>query len=460
MKTEPGDSATKALENSFSNAAGIAYAQRTSSGQIVQSLNSEILLKASLQNDFKDSTGSTKTKCKITVDDDDFENIGTRFRYMYTTLEERAKSLEKHLLTLQKDMCQLMNIEEESLSPVGIPSPDLVWNCGRIYCESAEGRINATSVILEGSRRDSYGRRIKLDLKEVSSFSLFPGQIVLVEGINASGRQMIVKRIIEGASKQPIMSPPKQLLEYHHSPFYQSHQPVHIMIATGPFTTSDNLSYRPLNDLLSMALQKRPDVLILVGPFVDITQPLLSTADIKLTIDEDDESGSTNASTEHEATFEMVFMEKVIRDNIGAFFNMEEENGFIPTQIILIPSLQDAHHDYVFPQPPFGNREEIKTSFFEESLGVLNIPYSSPLDPKKRVHLFSNPCMFRVNETLIGVCATDVLFALSSDETSKDIEGNRVMKLASHLLLQQSFCPQFPVPSNTISQVTVFSCHH
>lgn len=52
--------------------------------------------------------------------------------------------------------------------------------------------------MLEGSKRDSAGRRVKLDLKDMQYFSLFPGQVVLVEGINASGRIMVARRIIEG----------------------------------------------------------------------------------------------------------------------------------------------------------------------------------------------------------------------------------------------------------------------
>ena len=45
----------------------------------------------------------------------------------------------------------------------------------------------------------------------------------------------------------------------------------------GPFTTADNLSYQPLEDLLRIALKSKPDVLILVGPFVDISHPQLSS---------------------------------------------------------------------------------------------------------------------------------------------------------------------------------------
>lgn len=55
---------------------------------------------------------------------------------------------------------------------------------------------------------------------------------------------------------------------------------------------------------------------------------------------------------------------------------------------------------------------------------------------------------------LIGVCSNDVLFSLSSDEISSNQEGNRLARLAGHLLQQQSFSPQFPVPKNLLSQVS------
>lgn len=59
----------------------------------------------------------------------------------------------------------------------------------------------------------------------------------------------------------------------------------------------------------------------------------------------------------------------------------------------------------------------------------------------------------RVNEVLVGVCSNDVLFTMSSDEVSQAIEGNRLARLAGHLLQQQSFSPQFPVPQSLLSQV-------
>jgi DNA polymerase alpha subunit B len=233
-----------------------------------------------------------------------------------------------------------------------------------------------------------------------------------------------------------------------------------VVTAAGPFTTSDNLDYQPLQDLLVKVLQSKPDVLILVGPFVDITQPLLKTGAVQLRNNADEEEEEGPGET-HGASYEMVFVEKVVRDCLKSLFESEQDfGGVLPTQIVLVPSLNDAHHEFVFPQPPFGDRHSLKTEYFQEALGVLDVPYSRPNDPKRRVHLMSNPCMFKVNEVLIGVCSNDTLFSLSSDEVSQNIEGNRLARLYAHLLQQQSFCPQFPAPQSSTAQYDLRHSRH
>jgi DNA polymerase alpha subunit B len=216
---------------------------------------------------------------------------------MFTSLIERAKALDKHLIRLQEDMCRKLMITD-ALQPVGIPSQENVWVCGRICCDS-EGKINKESVLLEGSRTQSGGRRVMLELKEVPAFSLFPGQIVMVEGVNSTGRKMtgihyfrlntlfailnilyhtiIAKQIFEGIPRPLPQTPPTKLLEYHHSTHYQNGLPLNVMIASGPFTTIENLSYEPFHDLLIRVIDTKPDLLILIGPFVDVSQPLLAS---------------------------------------------------------------------------------------------------------------------------------------------------------------------------------------
>lgn len=40
--------------------------------------------------------------------------------------------------------------------------------------------------------------------------------------------------------------------------------PVRVVTACGPFTTTSNVQYLPLNDLLQVVVDQKPDVLVLV----------------------------------------------------------------------------------------------------------------------------------------------------------------------------------------------------
>lgn len=326
------------------------------------------------------------TRVRFNVDiPDDFDNALHRYRYMYTSLGERAAAIEKHLIGIQSDMMHWKGITE--LQPVRVPSQDLVWTCGRVCCDAAEGKLNKMSVAIEGSRADSSGRTTLLDLQEMNSYALFPGQIVLVQGIDAAGGRMVVKSLVEGVPRSLPATPPSRLLDYHHGPMYQGGKPVSIFCAAGPFTPADDLGYLPLKDLLMQVMVEMPDVLVLLGPFVDTSQPLLSTGEIWLTDDDSKEASL--------ASYEMVLMQRVIRDCLNTYFNSDTIEKMLPTQIVLVPSLSDGHHDFVYPQPPFGNRGEVKTGLFKEDLGNIRFPYEDTSDNKKRVHLVPNPSMFR-----------------------------------------------------------------
>lgn len=362
------------------------FSQRHDKGRVLTTFNEQLSVRGPFENSTRKPFGM---RC-VLLEDEACDNVNQRYRFMYTSLEERARSLDKHLLRLQSDMCQFANIDEKDLQPVGLPSQETVWIAGRICCDAAEGRINTSSILLEGSRRDSGGRRVKLQLKNIDAYSLFPGQCVLVEGIASSARVLQAKKIIEGIPRPLSMTSPAKLLEYHHSPIYQNGIPLNIVVASGPFTLSTNLSYEPLEELMRRVLGTKPDVVILVGPFVDISQPLLESGDIVLEdMDEDD-----NVIGSHAASYETVFVEKIARDMFIKLFQSDED-GRLPTQFILVPSLLDAHHDFVFPQPPYSDRDHIQSSFFVERIGDLHIPESGSNNVNRRVHLMSNPCMFK-----------------------------------------------------------------
>lgn len=450
------------VDGSISFNSADTYSNRTNRGQIVKNFNSKLGERGQFIS-AGDTDIALGARCQMVCNNEDHENVDQRFRFMFTTLDERARALDRHLLCLQQQMCALVSIDEADLQPVGVPSQDLVWVCGRIYCEAAEGRINKSSVILEGSRRDSSGRRVLLNLSELQSYSLFPGQIVLVRGINSSGRQMAVKQLVEGVALPRLTSSAEQLLKYHYGKEYQNGGPLHVVTAAGPFTTKDNLSYEPLLDLLRKILETKPDVVVLMGPFVDIKQELLASGEVQLLDEEEDDDANTNSKkkgAKHYASYEMVFVEKIVRDGLSQMFNSEEDFGTLPTKFVLIPSLRDAHHEFVFPQPPFGDRDRVETDYFEEPLGVLNIPFSQPHDKTRRVYLLSNPCMFRINEVLFAACSNDVLMSLSSDSTSQNLKESRLRRLSGHIIMQQSFSPQFPSSSTDPAQFDMRHSRH
>ena len=59
-----------------------------------------------------------------------------------------------------------------------------------------------------------------------------------------------------------------------------------LVIAVGPFTISEDLEYAPLAALLAVCRQRKPDVLVLLGPFVDAEHPLLASGNVDLTFED------------------------------------------------------------------------------------------------------------------------------------------------------------------------------
>ena len=192
--------------------------------------------------------------------------------------------------------------------------------------------------------------------------------------------------------------------------------------------------------------------MVLVGPFVDTSQPILASGEVYLKDDD--------GINEHAASYEMVFVEKIIRDGINAAFEaVESEGDDLPTHFVLVPSLQDGHHECVFPQPPFGARDEVKTPYFKESLGTFKIHHSDEGGINKRVHLLPNPCMFRINEVLFAVSSMDAMFNLSQDKIMVKV-NTPMERFAGHLLQQHSFCPLFPPPPKSLCQLDLRHMKH
>nr|XP_044997421.1 DNA polymerase alpha subunit B isoform X2 [Jaculus jaculus] len=232
------------------------------------------------------------------------------------------------------------------------------------------------------------------ELKEhykIESFTplLVPAQVVIMEGLNTTGRKLIATKVYEGV---PL-------------PFHQSteeeedFEQTMILVACGPYTTSDSITYDPLLDLITIINHDRPDVCILFGPFLDAKHEQVENC--RLT-----------------SPFEDVF-----KQCLRTIIEGTRSSG---SHLVFVPSLRDVHHEPVYPQPPFSYSELSR-------------------EDKKRVQFVSEPCSLSVNGVIFGLTSTDLLFHMGVEEiNSSSGTSDRFSRILRHILTQRSYYPLYP----------------
>mmetsp|Transcript_658 Transcript_658/g.808 ORF Transcript_658/g.808 Transcript_658/m.808 type:complete len:763 (+) Transcript_658:75-2363(+) len=372
---------------------------------------------------------------------------------------------------------------------VGVPRQSLQTNVGRICNAAHVGKLNTTTIVLEGTKQGSNGSRIELDVstleqKNNASFSLFPGQIVAVSGYNCSGRRMVVERLVEGALPMPKNNEEENVnnnnnnvsiglqtvktskaeltrMQYSQETNCQNGKPITVFAAAGPYTTNRDLTYQPLTDLLEVVMDAKPDVVLLMGPFLDMRQELVKENDGEhLTVEYED-------GIKAHVSYEQFFMVKIAMELEGLF----EDEPDLKTQFVIVPSLDDAIAEPVYPQPPLEdaipNGGKIMKFFPDtedtpygalglnkiERAGDRKIP-KNPTD--RRIHLVSNPSTIQINEVSFGFTSTDTFMHLSTESINHKLPpGTRLIRLAEHAVKQQSYYPIYPPPSGAGKEINL-----
>lgn len=348
------------------------YASRNNQGEVVLSFgNSKNVTWKSNRQDV----------CPVKQFDKETSLTG-KFKYMFQKLSDKAIILNDQIENATVKLQEHHKITEQ-MGNIALPSQDVMTVSGRVGCDS-HGKLNARSVELQGSQ-DCGGRSVALDISDVKQYSLFPGQVVMMDAVNPTGTKLVAKKMYEGVA--PPQDPQRENVPS---------EDVRFMIACGPFTTADNVMYEPLADLMTRVRSETPDVCILIGPFVDIKNPEVE----KLT-----------------ASYEE-FFKRTITQISEAFKKLQ-----VPTQLLILPSQRDIHHDNVYPQPPF-------------SVPGLDNP---------RVHFLPDPCMVRIDGVVMALTSTDILFHLGLEEISHPPgASDRLARLAQHILHQGNFYPLYP----------------
>lgn len=155
---------------------------------------------------------------------------------------------------------------------MALPSQDDVWICGRVFSESAENnKLNENNVMLQGSYVCSNSQSISLNLAGCDEFSLFPGQIVLVNGRNPDGKRFLCKQIVEPGFMIPSSNTTATTTSTNTNQIYsiqiklEPNENLTIMAAAGPYMTHGGVLMTNLNLLIDMAKAKNVHALILAS---------------------------------------------------------------------------------------------------------------------------------------------------------------------------------------------------
>ncbi|KAI9340047.1 DNA polymerase alpha/epsilon subunit B-domain-containing protein, partial [Zopfochytrium polystomum] len=384
----------------------------------------------------------------------------TGYRYMFDRGADRGDLIDSHIEEISRVLeygdVTGEDFEWKLLSAPSQPNNDVFYTAGRICCEDpTDGvKLNYDSLMLEPCRSLGGGVRVKLSVQQLledgTGFAVFPGQIVGVEASNPSGRLLLVKRIFLPPKQRVPDSSVQRILRLYSTPAEPEGRPVNIIIAAGPFTLSSNLLYEPLRELVKVVQKEGPDVVILMGPFVDKGHPGVGP--------------TPNGVRAGNA-------EQILRNILKPIFEeiLAARDGL---KLVLIPSTRSRESEWVaYPQPPIGSglddadQRRRRAQFGLDHFGPNGAANS-------RVYLLPNPVQLAVNEVVVTLSNADTLMHIGSEEcwrnqrpanadaaslgTGPGVAGagsaagsqtttmDRMSRLFSHVLTQRHLYPLSP----------------
>eukprot|EP00879_Flechtneria_rotunda_P028383 GHRR01030488.1.p1 GENE.GHRR01030488.1~~GHRR01030488.1.p1 ORF type:complete len:500 (+),score=186.87 GHRR01030488.1:628-2127(+) len=313
-----------------------AFKSRTNRGQVVSTLNPQI------------PRASGQEARMIHVEPLGVQ-LPARYLYLFECLEDKVAAMNGRITAWQRWLRQTLTTAAPGgraaiaaaevdadpggldIAPVGVPVQEDAYFVGRITCEVEGGHLNNTAVVLEGDTSLSDGARVHLDLSQLRSYRLFPGQVVAVKGVNPSGTKILVKSIWTHlpppSQEQQSSAGAMDIGNLSGSSYAAASRGLSAVVAAGPFCLADDLTFDPLHELLQDLKPYPPNMLVLFGPFVDVEQPLIAGGMIDITFQEH---------------FKTQVVERLLAWQAALA---------VPCQVVLLPAVRDAFHHPTFPQP-------------------------------------------------------------------------------------------------------------
>jgi DNA polymerase alpha subunit B len=389
------------------------FSSRENAGDIAEQLNGHIALPDPPEEE--EFPIEPRIKLKANTDMSKFS-----YKTMAMKLSEASEVLDDRIDEFRQLIQDHLDLDDSAFGNPAYQSPNEIICIGRICSDTNEGKLNTASLVLEGSRRWGSGRRISLKLDSLTSYNFFPGQIVALRGTNASGETFVVSEILcLPLLTQPATTPAD--FDVHNARYLDTPEsdpdnvrPLTIYIASGPYTTDQNLDFAPLHTLLDNAATARADAVILLGPFLDAEHPSIRSGDFDI---------PPNLPHPDRATMADVFRH-YISTGLQKFSTRNPK-----ANVLLVPNLRDAHHHAAaFPQDKFLKKE----------LGL------GPAG--KMVQCVTNPMTLSMNEFVVSTSSLDILDMLRREEIvgGKARAVNLYERGARNVIEQRNFLPLFP----------------
>ncbi|KAF8349223.1 DNA polymerase alpha/epsilon subunit B-domain-containing protein [Amanita rubescens] len=393
--------------NQFVFPANLQRSRFTSRSHVVKTEPSDVHLSGSAAVDFRGPRTDEASKKR------------RAYRYMYEKITERSEVLDDRI----DELAELVR-DHYAMADLGDPSASTDKTEASKLTEAAVW-LESSRILGSGSRiplRFDPGIKIRGCIKGAGGLGLFPGAIVALKGRNGGGGWFQVSEVLG-------LPPPRPAPPFGPSTSkIDSTSSFTMDIACGPYTLDTDLQYAPLKLFFEQIRATKPNVVLLMGPFVDLSHPRIKIGDF-----------DSSPSTIYEARF---------LNPLKSFLEASPESI-----VLLLPSVRDLLSDHaVYPQ----------SEHPEELTGG-----------HPRIRLLPNPARFTINGISFGVTSVDVLFHLKREEfvkrgeeadpispTSAEDTGSDVMgNLCRHLLQQRSFYPLFPVPTDVSHEVNLDISH-
>ncbi|CRK94630.1 CLUMA_CG008130, isoform A [Clunio marinus] len=307
-------------------------------------------------------------------------------KYMMISAQDDGQLISERIFNIGKEITKKIlsaegKTEELMLSHCDVMSHETVRCLGRIFCGGRGDKLDQKSAYFIGFDENKL-RIVQLDFSKLKpSVQVFPGEVCIISGTNPRGKIFYVTEIHS-----------ERMLE-NSSPSTSLTSPLHLMIASGPFTADDNLLFEYLEKLLVNCQNNQPDVLILTGAFLPMKSQLIF-----------------DVATELDEHFQKILAG--ISERVG-------EN----TKVVIVSSSDDINSSACFPTHPYKVNK---------------------IRPFPNIFMAPDPSIIDINGVQIGITSVDITQQLADAEFCVNAGADKTRRYINYLFHQMSFYPLFP----------------